>query len=155
MLVTVKHDVDAILLEQGRVDGVQLDAVGELRLRRSHPAEDATVLAVGGAAFLVPDALTGVHKVERVVHGECANAVGAAIAQVSGEVDQVFQNMSREQAIAAAEGLPNKEPSSYSLPFYEDSTTGQEPVCVKSAAPDFYASNKISQGTVTKYGKPS
>src|SRR5205085_6418549 len=56
-------------------------------------------------AFLVPDALTGVHKVERVVHGECANAVGAAIAQVSGEVDQVFQNMSREQAIAAAEAL--------------------------------------------------
>jgi ribose transport system substrate-binding protein len=59
------------------------------------------------------------------------------------------------KAIAAAEGLPNKEPSSYSLPFYEDSTTGQEPVCVKSAAPDFYASNKLTQATVTKYGKPS
>ncbi|HEY3614503.1 MAG TPA: substrate-binding domain-containing protein [Gaiellales bacterium] len=59
------------------------------------------------------------------------------------------------KAIAAAEGLPNKEPSSYALPFYEDSTSGQEPVCVKSAAPDFYASNKITQANVTKYGKPS
>jgi ribose transport system substrate-binding protein len=59
------------------------------------------------------------------------------------------------KAIAAAEGLPNKEPSTYDLPFYEDSTSGQEPVCVKSASPDFYSSNKIPQATVTKYGKPS
>jgi N-methylhydantoinase A/oxoprolinase/acetone carboxylase beta subunit len=40
-----------------------------------------------------------------VAHGDCANAVGAAIAQVSGEVDQVFRDVSREEAIAAAERL--------------------------------------------------
>ena len=38
----------------------------------------------------------------RVEHGGCANAVGAAIAQVSGEVDQVFQGLTRGEAIAAA-----------------------------------------------------
>jgi len=65
-------------------------------------AGDVVLLAVGGGAFLVPEALEGVREVVRVVHGDCANAVGAAIAQVSGEVDQVFQNMTREQAISVA-----------------------------------------------------
>jgi hypothetical protein len=38
-------------------------------------------------------------------HGYCANAVGAAIAQVSGEADQVFCELSRDEAIAAARGI--------------------------------------------------
>jgi ribose transport system substrate-binding protein len=59
------------------------------------------------------------------------------------------------KAIAAAEGLPNKEPSRYDLPFFENSVSGQDPVCVPSAAPDFYSSNKLTQGVIGKYGKPS
>ena len=39
----------------------------------------------------------------RVPHGDCANAVGAAIAQVSGETDQIYREMTRADAIAAAE----------------------------------------------------
>ena len=35
-------------------------------------------------------------------HGDCANAVGAAIAQVSGEVDQIFRDLTRADAIQAA-----------------------------------------------------
>ncbi len=38
-------------------------------------------------------------------HQEVANAVGAAIAQVSGEVDQVFSDMGRDAAIEAATKL--------------------------------------------------
>jgi hypothetical protein len=41
--------------------------------------------------------------VTRVPHGDCANAVGAAIAQVSGETDQIYREMTRADAIAAAE----------------------------------------------------
>jgi N-methylhydantoinase A/oxoprolinase/acetone carboxylase beta subunit len=41
--------------------------------------------------------------VRHVPNGDCANAVGAAIAQVSGETDQVYRDLSREEAIAAAE----------------------------------------------------
>ena len=41
----------------------------------------------------------------RVAHGDCANAVGAAIAQVSGEVDQIYRDMSRGDAIKAATQL--------------------------------------------------
>jgi N-methylhydantoinase A/oxoprolinase/acetone carboxylase beta subunit len=65
-------------------------------------AGDVTLMAVGGGAFLVPERLQGVANVMRVDHGGCANAVGAAIAQVSGEVDQVYQGSTRSEAIAAA-----------------------------------------------------
>jgi N-methylhydantoinase A/oxoprolinase/acetone carboxylase beta subunit len=68
-------------------------------------AGDVVLLVVGGASFLVPDELEGVSRVVRVEHGDCANAVGAAIAQVSGEVDQVFQGLSRDEAISRARGL--------------------------------------------------
>jgi N-methylhydantoinase A/oxoprolinase/acetone carboxylase beta subunit len=61
------------------------------------------LIAVGGGAFLVPDRLFGVSQVIRVPYGDCANAVGAAIAQVSGETDQVYREMTRADAIAAAE----------------------------------------------------
>jgi N-methylhydantoinase A/oxoprolinase/acetone carboxylase beta subunit len=52
---------------------------------------------------LVPDRLAGISQVSHVPHGDCANAVGAAIAQVSGETDQVYRDLSRDEAIAAAE----------------------------------------------------
>jgi N-methylhydantoinase A/oxoprolinase/acetone carboxylase beta subunit len=71
--------------------------------RMKTEAGDVPLIAVGGGAFLVPDRLHGVSEVIRVPHGECANAVGAAIAQVSGETDQIYRGMTREAAIAAAE----------------------------------------------------
>jgi N-methylhydantoinase A/oxoprolinase/acetone carboxylase beta subunit len=71
--------------------------------RMKTEAADVPLIAVGGGAFLVPDRLAGVSKVIRVEHGDCANAVGAAIAQISGETDQVYREMSREAAIATAQ----------------------------------------------------
>ncbi len=70
--------------------------------RMKSDAGDVTLLAVGGGAFLVPDDLPGVAQVVRSAHGDCANAVGAAIAQISGETDSIYRDMSREAAIAAA-----------------------------------------------------
>lgn len=70
--------------------------------RMKTEAGDVPLLAVGGGAFLVPERLAGVSEIIRVPHGDCANAVGAAIAQVSGEADQVFRDLSRDEAIAAA-----------------------------------------------------
>jgi N-methylhydantoinase A/oxoprolinase/acetone carboxylase beta subunit len=71
--------------------------------RMKTEAGDVPLIAVGGGAFLVPERLAGVSEVIRVAHGDCANAVGAAIAQISGETDQVYREMKREDAIAAAE----------------------------------------------------
>ena len=71
--------------------------------RMKTEAGDVPLIAVGGGAFLVPNRLAGISEVIRVAHGDCANAVGAAIAQISGETDQVYREMSRDDAIAAAE----------------------------------------------------
>ncbi|GGF70780.1 hydantoinase [Azorhizobium oxalatiphilum] len=70
--------------------------------RMKTEAGEVPLLAVGGGAFLVPEKLTGCSEIVRVPHGDCANAVGAAIAQVSGETDQVFRDLSRDAAIEAA-----------------------------------------------------
>jgi N-methylhydantoinase A/oxoprolinase/acetone carboxylase beta subunit len=65
-------------------------------------AGDVPLVVVGGGAFVVPSRLAGVSSVVAVEHQAVANAVGAAIAQVSGEVDQIFQSLPREEAIARA-----------------------------------------------------
>ncbi|HEX8755018.1 MAG TPA: hydantoinase/oxoprolinase family protein [Steroidobacteraceae bacterium] len=51
--------------------------------------EGATVLAVGGGSFLIPEPLTGASRIIRAPHAHVANAVGAAIAQVGWQVEQV------------------------------------------------------------------
>jgi N-methylhydantoinase A/oxoprolinase/acetone carboxylase beta subunit len=73
--------------------------------RMKTDAADAPLIAVGGGSFLVPRELAGVSEVVNVPHQAVANAVGAAIAQVSGEVDQIFQDLSRDEAIARARQL--------------------------------------------------
>ena len=67
--------------------------------RMKTEAGDVPLLAVGGGSFLIPDQVEGCSEVIRVEHHAVANAVGAAIAQVSGEVDQIFSNLTRDQAV--------------------------------------------------------
>ncbi len=73
--------------------------------RMKTEAGPVPLVAVGGGAFLVSDELEGVSRVVRVAHGDCANAVGAAIAQVSGECDQIFRDLTRVAAIAQASDI--------------------------------------------------
>ena len=75
--------------------------------RMKTEAGDVPLIAVGGGAFLIPDKLPGVSRVIHVEHGDCANAVGAAIAQVSGECDQIFKDLPRAEALSAAQGIAN------------------------------------------------
>jgi N-methylhydantoinase A/oxoprolinase/acetone carboxylase beta subunit len=70
--------------------------------RMKTDAGDEPLVAVGGGCFLVPARLAGISEVVHVPHRAVANAVGAAIAQVSGEVDQIFQDLSREEALSQA-----------------------------------------------------
>jgi len=58
------------------------------RMRTS--PERPPVVVVGGGGVLVPDDLDGVVSVHRAEHYEVANAIGAAIAQVGGEVDRIY-----------------------------------------------------------------
>ncbi len=101
--------------------------VGDAIDRMKTEAADIPVIAVGGGAFLVPERLSGVSEVLHVEHGAVANAVGAAIAQVSGECDQIFQGVSREEALAQARGVAEQraidagaDPASIELVEQED-----------------------------------
>ena len=58
------------------------------RMRTS--AEPLPVVAVGGGSMLLPDELPGCGEVHRPEHYAVANAIGAAIAQIGGEVDRVY-----------------------------------------------------------------
>jgi len=75
-------DADAIL---GRAAQLLADAVDRARTA----ADDVPLVAVGGGSFLVPDSLPGISEVLRPDHHDVANAVGAAIAQVSGQIEEV------------------------------------------------------------------
>jgi N-methylhydantoinase A/oxoprolinase/acetone carboxylase beta subunit len=90
--------VRAVLAEAARMLEESAD-------RMKTEAASVPLLAVGGGAFLVPDGLPGISEVLRPAHAAVANAVGAAIAQVSGEADQVFQGLSRVEAMAEAERI--------------------------------------------------
>ena len=73
--------------------------------RMKTEAGDIPIVAVGGGSFLIPPAIRGVSEVIKVEHGDVANAVGAAISQISGECDQIFQDLSRDEAIGEATSL--------------------------------------------------
>lgn len=62
------------------------------------------VILVGGGTVLVGDRLNGVSELHRPENAAVANAIGAAIAQVGGEVDRIFSldAVPREQALAQA-----------------------------------------------------
>lgn len=72
------------------------------RMRMSD--EPLTVVAVGGGSIMLPDNFPGLGPVLRPKHYAVANAIGAAIAQVGGEVDRVFAIApgQREAAVDAA-----------------------------------------------------
>jgi hypothetical protein len=61
------------------------DAVDRAKTTR----EPLPLIAVGGASALVSDRVPGVREVHRRSHHDVANAIGAAIAAVSGEVEEI------------------------------------------------------------------
>ncbi|MFI6291514.1 hydantoinase/oxoprolinase N-terminal domain-containing protein [Nonomuraea sp. NPDC050790] len=80
-------------------DAVIGDAVDQMSLGR----RDRPVVAVGGGAFLVPDVVTGAAKVLRPDNADVANAVGAAIALVSGRWETLAPaGEGRRQAVEEA-----------------------------------------------------
>ena len=87
------------LLEEGMriADALIADAVDRIKTARG----DQPLVVVGGGSVLIPDHLPGVSEIHRPEHFEVANAIGAAIALVSGQVDQIVHPApgEREQAI--------------------------------------------------------
>jgi N-methylhydantoinase A/oxoprolinase/acetone carboxylase beta subunit len=96
------RDLAPELVKQAVSAALHLLAEGIDRVKTS-PAE-VPVIAVGGGSLLVPDRLPGASTIVRPEHADCANAIGAAIAQVSGEVDRIWhlEGGSRESILAEA-----------------------------------------------------
>jgi N-methylhydantoinase A/oxoprolinase/acetone carboxylase beta subunit len=73
--------------------------------------ESVPIVLVGGGGIIIPPTqysqLVGVSQVIRPKHFQFANAIGAAIAQVSGEVDRIFalEHQTRTEAISTAKNL--------------------------------------------------
>ncbi|WNV87951.1 hydantoinase/oxoprolinase family protein [Umezawaea sp. Da 62-37] len=70
------------------LDHVRARIAAEARVMCASTA-DVPIVAVGGAAFLVPDDLVPGREVVRPDHGHAANAVGAAMALVGSHVDRI------------------------------------------------------------------
>ena len=99
----------AAALEQA--DAMLADAIDRVKTSK----DDRPLIAVGGGSILVPDKIPGVSEVIRPEHFGAANAVGAAMASVSGQIDRIFhlgpggrqavlneaQDEARERAVAA------------------------------------------------------
>jgi N-methylhydantoinase A/oxoprolinase/acetone carboxylase beta subunit len=99
--------IDRSVLETARATMASM--LEEAVDRMKTDAAPEPLIAVGGGAFLVPATMSGISEVVHVAHQGVANAVGAAIAQVSGEVDQVFSGVGREDAIRKATELAREK----------------------------------------------
>ena len=99
---------DLVRSAVARIHAMIAEAVDRMKT----DAGDEPLIAVGGGCFLVPEPIAGISEVVHVEHQAVANAVGAAIAQVSGEVDRIFQDLSRDEAIARARHLAEAQAAS-------------------------------------------
>ncbi len=79
-------DGDLVSRSTGWVD----DQISILADRMKSSRDPVPLLAVGGGAHLVPNAIDGITEVARPSHFGVANAYGACIAEASGSVDKVY-----------------------------------------------------------------
>jgi len=80
--------------------------IGEAVDRMKTSAEPIPVVVVGGGSVLLGDRLPGASRLVRPDHFAVANAIGAAIAQIGGEVDRIvsLDRVSRARALDDAKG---------------------------------------------------
>ena len=92
--------VDAPLVERVMDEIQRRVETGIDRVKLSR--EDVPVALVGGGSILLGDRLAGASEVLRPENSGVANAIGAAIAQVGGQVERVYslEGTGREEAIA-------------------------------------------------------
>ncbi|MEA2580041.1 MAG: hypothetical protein QOE83_933 [Actinomycetota bacterium] len=93
----------APLLEEGLTAAHAMLAEAVDRVKTSR--EDRPLIAVGGGSHLIPHTVPGVSEVHWPDRHDVANAIGAAIAAVSGQVDRVYTlaDSSRGEALEDAQ----------------------------------------------------
>jgi N-methylhydantoinase A/oxoprolinase/acetone carboxylase beta subunit len=88
-------------------DATLADAIDRVKLSRAA----RPLIVVGGGSVLVPEQLPGASEVHRPEHFDVANAIGAAIATVSGQIDRIFDigHAGREAMLDEARGLAREQ----------------------------------------------
>ena len=95
------------LLDRGVVrqalDRIRLEVERTIDRLKTSP-DPVVAIVVGGGSILLEDNLPGVREMIRPAHFAVANAIGAAIAQVGGEVDRIYSldDIRREEALDSA-----------------------------------------------------
>ncbi len=79
------------------------EMVEEVIDRMKTTSDNVPVVLVGGGSILLPDHLAGASQVIRPEHFDVANAIGAAISQVSGAVDGVYDVAGRGRDAVVAQ----------------------------------------------------
>ncbi|WP_066322036.1 hydantoinase/oxoprolinase family protein [Bacillus sp. FJAT-29814] len=97
----VSH-LDQDLLKKVYRGMVELVEVAIDKMKTS--ADPVPVILVGGGSILLPDQLKGASEVIRPHNFGVANAIGSAIAQVSGQIEKVYalEDIGREKALEQA-----------------------------------------------------
>lgn len=97
----VKH-LDAAMVERARKQMHRMITEAVDRMKTS--SESIPLVLVGGGAILINEDIPGASDVIVPEHAGVANAIGASIAQVSGETDRVFayEATGREAALETA-----------------------------------------------------
>ena len=95
-------DLDTELIDKAVAAIHNIVNVGVDRMKTS--ADAIPVVLVGGGSVLIRDSIPGTSEVIVPEHAAVANAIGASIAQVGGEVDKVFsyETESRDTVIERA-----------------------------------------------------
>jgi N-methylhydantoinase A/oxoprolinase/acetone carboxylase beta subunit len=90
--------LDAALVQatMARIQEMTESAVDRMKTS----AEPIPVIVVGGGSILIAKPVAGASEMVKPPHYEAANAVGAAIGQISGEVDRVYSLESRSRTDA-------------------------------------------------------
>ncbi len=103
------RDLDTRLVEEGLVHirSMLEDVVDRVKLSRG----DVPLVLVGGGSVLAPIPLVGASEIVRPPHAEVANGIGAAIAQVGGQVEKVYDlnRLTRDEALADARTVATQQ----------------------------------------------
>ena len=119
---TAQKQMSALLAKYKKIDGIISDyGTDALAATRAMQAANRKLVPIG---TLDANGLSCLYK---KVHKSNPQFQLATISSRNW-----LGRVAARKAIAAAQGLPNKEPSTYELPFFENSVSGQDPVCVPS-----------------------
>ena len=101
--------LDPILVEKAyeKIVGMTEECIDMMKTSR----DDVEVILVGGGSILIPTRLKGCSQVHKPNNFGVANAIGSAIAQVSGQIEKIFalEEISREEALLSAKKLAKEE----------------------------------------------